>query len=219
MFGALNQSVASMKNMANRQSRSRQGSNIAIVQAEDESIGSELPKKDQFDIVLSQRRARGTGILQVYDDDTDTAVSSLSTEENVIIFSPECEKLNQSGGSLSWCFYTSITEPTIDSQDSQIVQSNMAVNVGAQQKQINQMYCCASAITEELGSNLDDKLTVKQRAISKVNRSTSLFDTLSEGDNVKYSKIGAGRRSWKKWRHLLCKAMPWHRKPCRSVTF
>lgn len=189
---------------------------------EEASIGSSIASSDQFDIIVPYKTQPGTWKVAGEQRDDDTDVSSITTDEHRL--KRRNSQLNNytSSANSSFCCCSAMTSEPATPTDNTLITSRIPPpsDVAAirdiyeasddKNKAVNSsgfefLTCCGP--TEQPMACPYDNASTQRAETLKVNRSNSLFDAITDEDDVEHHK-GPGKRLGK----TLRRAILWKRK-------
>jgi hypothetical protein len=184
------------------------------------SIGSELAIHDQFDILVPESEEKG---WRIFESDNST-VSSITTDDHRYGGShyysgsdPLTSQFYRSNGA-SWCCCSGNTDLTEETDNTLLFsrkQNYDSPPTLENQESHPEWRCCGPRVqeTQPESLNVDTDNMVRLLGTSDKKDIVSLFDSLSEEDDVdhyKHHKKDHGKRKWHS--SLMRKAMVWKKK-------
>lgn len=167
------------------------------------SVGSVLPLRDQFDIIVPIKEPRSSSSIAYFTavtKDDDSEVSSI-TADGPKRFDGEVPEVAESQG---WCCCaSSTTDIPGSSEESQLYHSTQGIS--GRTKASEDRFCCGQeedAIEQEYEERREPRIDIRRKAYDGSPR--SLFDDLMDEDNLKRRRSSSPtRKGWKGLRSRL----------------
>ena len=197
----------------------------STVRQSDDSIGSSISPTDQFDIIVPYKTPPGTWKLMGDQRDDDTEVSSITTDEYRYRRRSHNMTYPASTASSSFCCCSAMpTDSTTTPTDNTLITSRAPppsdvaairdIYEASDDKNatttpaLEFMNCCGP--TEQPMACPYKRNTNNKSEIRTLNRSNSLFDAISEDEDLDLP--GGGGTGMKRIGKTLRRAIPWKRK-------